>query len=233
MFRVILKSKQAFLALALALGLATNGSAAPKKPAPKAKPAAAAPAEEPEPKFIDIYVHHKPAFDSARVRKLYLDGDFEEAIGLLESAIQEKKPFTHGDSVFFCKHLGVMYAAKYDTREKGKYYMHMLLMVEPTAKILDMYASDMIYMIFKNIQDEFDETRMRLGRAEKNWKGNQGDTLAGPKHTPPKGVEKESGSHTLAWVGAGTVVVAAGVATYFIFNADPGTQKIHSDFPAK
>jgi hypothetical protein len=132
----------------------------------------------------------------------------------------------HADSVFYCKHLGVMYAAKYETREKGKYYMHQLLLVEPTARILDMYASDMIYMIFKNIQDEFDATRTRLGRAEKNWKGSQ-DTTPIAK-TPPK--PESSESHAIAWVGAGTAVVAAGVAAYFIFSDSPQTVKRDAEF---
>src|SRR5258706_10058147 len=137
-----------------------NGFAAAKKQPQKAS-------ATPETIIINVPSVHKAVMDTAKIRKLYLDGDFEEAIEILETGIREKRPFNHGDSVFFCNHLGVMYAAKYHTREKRKYYMHMLLMVEPTARILDMYASDMIYMIFKNIQDEFDQTRMRLSRAEK------------------------------------------------------------------
>ncbi len=209
------------------LALAASASAAAKKAPSKAKAPAAA-----QPKQIDIYVHPKPAIDSAKVRKLYLDGDFDEAIEILEDAIKERKTFNHGDSVFFCKHLGVMYAAKYDTREKGKYYMHMLLMVEPTARILDMYASDMIYMIFKNIQDEFDATRVRLDRAEKNWKGSQGDSMPVAKTPEPKHAqtEKESNSHPMVWVGAGTAVVAAGVAAYFIFSDTPATKHVDADF---
>jgi hypothetical protein len=168
--------------------------------------------------------------DTAKVRKLYLDGDFEVAIDILETAIREKRAFTHADSVFYCKHLGVMYAAKYDTREKGKYYMHQLLMVEPTARILDMYASDMIYMIFKNIQDEFDAARMRLGRAEKNWKGNgQADPLPVAKTPDPKPAPQGSG-HALVWVGAATAVVAAGVAAYFIFGDSPSTKHVDAQF---
>jgi hypothetical protein len=107
----------------------------------------------------------------------------------------------------------------------------MLLMVEPTARILDMYASDMIYMIFKNIQDEFDATRMRLGRAEKNWKGNQVDSMPVAKSNPAKTESKPSEGHTLAWVGAGSAVVAAGVAAYFIFSDTPETRTLKTDFP--
>jgi hypothetical protein len=206
----------------LLAGSFASVTAAPRKPAanPKAQ----------EPKTVDIY-RTQSAFDSLKVHKLYLEGDFDEAIELLETAIRERKSFTHADSVFFCKHLGVMYAAKYETREKGKYYMHQLLMVEPTAKILDMYASDMIYMIFKNIQDEFEESRMRLTRAEGHLKGNgQTDSMPVAK-TPPRNEPKASEGHPWVWVGAGTALVAAGATTFFILNDKPATRHLDAQFP--
>src|SRR4051812_15590847 len=89
---------------------------------------------------------HVPALDTARVRKLYQDGEFDQAIGILETALKEKRVVDHSDSVFVFKHLGVMYAANESTRERGKYFMLQLLTIEPTARIMDMYASDMIYM---------------------------------------------------------------------------------------
>lgn len=170
-----------------------------------------------------------PILDTALVRKEYLDGDFDQAIELLEKGLKEKRPFTHYDSVFIFKHLGVMYAAKYDTREKGKYYMHQLLLVEPTAKILDMYASDMIYMIFKNIQDEFEETTGRLTRAQSHVNGNA-QTRPSENKPADKPVAKEakSSDHTLLWVGVGTVAVGAGVAAYFLLASSPSsTQDTH------
>src|SRR5438445_6042485 len=85
--------------------------------------------------------------DSALVRKYYMDGDFDPAIEILEKGLKEKRHFNHNDSVFIYKHLGVMYTARYENRERGKYFMHQLLITEPTAKIMDMYASDLIQMI--------------------------------------------------------------------------------------
>jgi hypothetical protein len=213
-----------FLAFTLVFSAATNIHAAASKKSPAT------------PSKIQTILFHapstpKPLIDTAKVRSLYLDGDFDEAIKILETGIKEKRPFDHDDSVFFCKHLGVMYAAKYDTREKGKYYMHMLLMVEPTARILDMYASDMIYMIFKNIQDEFDQTRMRLGRAEKNLKGNaQTDSLPITNTQKPNSESKRSSGHPLIWVGATTAVVGVGVVAYFIFNNSQSTKHVDAAF---
>jgi hypothetical protein len=168
-------------------------------------------------KVNDAGIADKADLDSLSIHKLYLDGEFEESIKLLEKALGGKRKFTHADSVFICKHLGVMYTANYETREKGKYYMRMLVMMEPTATILDMYASDMIYMIFKNIKDEIDQARMRptAGHA---------DTL--PRHDP-----EGSKGHPWIWAGAGAALVAVGATAYFILNEEPGTRHIDAAYP--
>ena len=204
-------------------------SAAPKKAAP-IKSASGSTATQ----IITIPSTPKSSLDTARVRKLYLDGDFDEAIELLVVGLNEKRKFNHEDSVFIYKHLGVMYAAKYDTREKGKYYMHQLLTVEPTAKILDMYASDMIYMIFKNIQDELDATRRKYDRAEQHVAENskQGqDSESGAASKTSKEKSAADGNGTGYWIGATGAVVAAGVAAYFIFGDSPETRKVDGVFP--
>jgi hypothetical protein len=163
----------------------------------------------------------KMILDTATVRKLYLDGEFEGAIEVLEAGLKEKRPFDHKDSVFIFKHLGVMYAAKYETREKGKYYMHELLMTEPTARIMDMYASDMIYMIFKNIQDEFEANRVKLNHAESLVHGN---TQTGPAtENVPEEPEPKRSHRAYYWVGATSVVVVAGVAAFFLLSQKPTT----------
>ncbi|MEO7426187.1 MAG: hypothetical protein ABI036_13450 [Fibrobacteria bacterium] len=170
-----------------------------------------------------------PHVDLTKVHRLYLDGDFEPAIAMLENALKEKGQYTHGDSVSIFKHLGVMYAAQSETREKGKYYMHKLLMVEPTAKIMDMYASDMIYMIYKNIQEEFEQNRA-LAAPEKN--ADQADSMPTRNQTPlaaenqarsraPKEEARASGSKKWVWAGAAVVTVAAGAGAYYLLSQKP------------
>jgi hypothetical protein len=106
-------------------------------------------------------------------------------------------------------------------------------MTEPTAKIMDMYASDMIYMIFKNIQDEFETNRLKLEHAQDLVKGN---TETAPKHQtkqtqqtsePPK-ASTESNSHTGLWIGA--AVVAAGIGGYFVYLATTGSSSQNHSF---
>lgn len=149
--------------------------------------------------------------DTTTIHKIYVDGDFDQAIGLLEQAFTEDYTLSHQDSVFAFKHLGVMYAAKYETREKGKKYMMLLLQTEPTARIMDMYASDMIYMIFKNLQDEYTLSLAKMKRAKEHLAGN-----AEPE--PPK-----KRSYTWAyWVG-GVVVAAGGIVLAVHIVEEPET----------
>ena len=139
--------------------------------------------------------------DTTFIHSTYIDGDFDRAVEMLEDAMKYGGPFSHQDSIFIFKHLGVMYAAKYETRENGKHFMLQLLNVEPTAKIMDMYASDMIYMIFKNIQDEFASSKPSFARPD-----------PGPNPSPdPENPKKKT---RYAWVGwtASVVAAAGGIA---------------------
>jgi hypothetical protein len=170
-----------------------------------------------------------PRVDSARVHKLYLEGDFDEAIALLESNLKGNRRYRHEDSVFIFKHLGVMYAAQYETREKGKYFMHRLLLVEPTAKIMDMYASDMIYMIFKNIQEEFEQNRMQLA-GHSAGRGEPRPDSARPLKSGPR--EDTSEGKKWIWAGAALATVAAGVGAYYLLSDEPkNTTRTHEVAP--
>jgi len=163
--------------------------------------------------------------DSIKVHRLYLDGEFDAAIAMLEDNLKDSRQYRHEDSVFIFKHLGVMYAAQYHTREKGKYYMNRLLMVEPTAKIMDMYASDMIYMIFKNIQEEYEQNRNSIN-AQGQLRVARDTTASSKTKREPEDAEAQrpkigaqnSRSNTWIWTGAAVATVAAGVGAYILLS---------------
>jgi hypothetical protein len=157
-----------------------------------------------------------PGIDTNLVRKLYMDGDFDPATEILEAELKSDKTLNHADSVFIYKHLGVMYAARYETRERGKMFMFQLLLTEPTARIMDMYASDMIYMIFKNIQDEFETNRARLARAKGHVDGNGlTDT------TSAKSKDSTGSKHLAIWIGA--AAISLGVGAFFLISSQAGS----------
>ncbi len=215
-------------------------SSAAAAPAPKA--AAAAPAPKPaatastpvssapvpasrasaSPKPASRPVPAKLAMDTAKLHATYLDGDFDQAIHVMESALKNKKnPITHADSVFIFKHLGVMYAATPATREKGRYYMAQLIYIEPTAKILDMYASDMIYLIFRNVQEEF-----------ANKHPNVANPVAAVDTTPKPVVETRPAPVPVAqaasprrnkayWITGGAVVAVGAIGLVYVLMDSP------------
>jgi hypothetical protein len=164
--------------------------------------------------------------DTVEVRRLYQDGDFERAIPIVERALKAGLVRTHRDSVFAFKHLGVMYAASETTRERGKYYMLQLLHIEPTARIMDMYASDMIYMIFRNMQEEFALAQAKLDRAGAHVSGNQAAARTEPRPARPKTAEpsrEKSSRKAWYWIGAVSVVAGVGIATYILQQEPPST----------
>jgi hypothetical protein len=165
--------------------------------------------------------------DTAGIHKIYLDGDFDQAINLCESALRESMrglKLTHSDSVFLFKHLGVMYSAKYETRELGKKYMYQLLHVEPTALIMDMYASDMIYMIFRNIKDEYDMQRARITKPVPSQDSK-------PLGKQPSEGRDTKGGRWVPWT-IGTAAVAGGaVAAYLLLSGGENTTSNDNTVP--
>jgi hypothetical protein len=93
-----------------------------------------------------------------------------------------------------------------------------------------MYASDMIYMIFKNIQEEYEQNRAVMADARRN--GARADSMPARDRRPEPaegrpasgrtGEENpSSGSRKWVWAGVGVAALAAGVGAYLIFSGDP------------
>jgi hypothetical protein len=158
-----------------------------------------------------------PVLDTNAIHASYMDGEFESAIGQLEVALGKSLLKSHADSVFAYKHLGVMYAARYETMEKGKGYMYRLLSIEPTVKILDMYASEMIYMIFRNVQAEYQlRTTDPKTLSPVSAQQVQPDSAKG---RPKAGAEQ----HRVwpYWTAGALGLAGMGVAAYLLFQDHP------------
>lgn len=177
------------------------------------------------------------AYDTTRARKLYQDGDFDQAIRIIQIGLTQSKSLSHSDSVFAFKHLGVMYAAAEATRERGKYYMLQLLTIEPTARIMDMYASDMIYMIFRNIQEEFATTQAKLTRAQGHVDGNQTSPRDEPVETRTnersRSAEAKPGTRKLGpWIMGGSIALAVGVGVgVYLLNQEEPAKVVNQEVP--
>ena len=168
------------------------------------------------------------ALDTAKIHLVYLDGDFDQATKALENHFKAKLPMSHSDSIFAFKHLGVMYAANAATREKGRYYMYQLINIEPTAKILDMYASDMIYLIFRNVQEDYELRRNRNAKPVVAAEPAEPQPVAPVPAPAPVATAAPARSRTAYWLTGGAVLAVGTAGLLFILldNPKPKTHTI-------
>jgi hypothetical protein len=91
------------------------------------------------------------------IEKYYFDGNFEQVINALEKFRKQRPDSDEASKAFVFKYLGVIYSSMPNSKEKGKSFLYQLLKVRPKEKLLDMYVSDRIMDIFKEVKAEFEE----------------------------------------------------------------------------
>jgi hypothetical protein len=167
--------------------------------------------------------------DQKAIHAEYNEGNFEPVIAALEGYMARNASFSHSDSVFIAKHLAVVYTANQATREKGKYYMHRLLELLPSAKLVDMYVSEEIDRIFDKIREEFIARQRHFGVDVAGTA--PGNPPAGPGGSAPAREERREKSQVgraAFWIIGGTAVSVAGLATaYYLHSAEePASDRV-------
>ncbi len=150
------------------------------------------------------------------IRNAYSDGDFDGVIVAIDSFTQAHQSFSRNDSVFIAKYLAVIYTANPLTREKGKHYMFRLLDLQPSAKIVDMFASDEILRIFENVKEEFLVRRETLKEDKLGESGSQ-----------PPAMRKKGVSHPLYWIAGGITVAALGGTAIYLLQPEKSSDKVY------
>jgi len=128
------------------------------------------------------------SLDQDRIYALYFDGNFEEVRHILETFRKEQPSPSENDKVFMYKYLGIVYAANPETRDQAESYLYQLLKLKPTIEVLDMYISENIKVIFKNVKKDYELKMKYLG------KENQPDSLVQTVNPEP-GNRKETKPH--------------------------------------
>ena len=168
-----------------------------------------------------------------RIRTNYNDGNFEVVEAEIMEFIKANPQYNRDDSIFVCKHLSVVYTSNPETREKGKYYMHLLLRLMPAADLVDMYVSDEIDRIFEKIRQEFVSRNQPAGTsaqtaaaepaqkpAPEPVKTRRAVSAPAQESEPAEKPEKKSGSTTKYWVAGGTAAAAAVLIAVLVLSAD-------------
>lgn len=159
-----------------------------------------------------------PSLPQKEIRNAYSEGDFDGVIVAIDSFTQTHKTYSQNDSVFIAKYLAVIYTANPLTREKGKHYMFRLLNLQPSARIVDMFASDEINRIFESVREEYVVRRETLAQ----------DGLAKPASVPAVG--RKGFSRPFYWVAGGITVAALGAAAFYLLQPERAPDKVY-DLP--
>lgn len=157
--------------------------------------------------------------DKEAISNAYFEGEFSRVLPPLE-AYRSSFPgnATKEDSIFVYKYLSVIYAADLTKRQRAESYMVQLIKLMPTIELIDLYISDNIESIFKNVKQNYAHQKAYVqsydeyGRSKKpiNDSGHQGSEI-----------KKTHSNLWIWWVigGAGSAVIVA--AAYFAVNSNP------------
>jgi len=158
------------------------------------------------------------SLDKEIIRKFYFDGEFEKVTQALENFRKQNPDANEVNKIFMFKHLSVVYAANPDTRLKGESYMYQLLKLVPSVTLIDMYISDNIKAIFKNVKTDYQERHSLL---EKQHVSTESSSVALEDKSQEGSTEAaNSGSRKWMWWTAGGVALAGAVTVFILVSGD-------------
>lgn len=157
--------------------------------------------------------------DKEAISHAYFEGEFHRVLPPLETYRQSfPATATREDSIFVFKYLSVIYAADSSTRGKAESFMVQLLKLMPTIELIDLYISDNIQAIFKDVKESFLAQQQYV---------KQHDQFGRPVPDSAKGQPRptKASSKWIAWTlgGVGTAAVAA--TAYYVLNEDEKPKK--------
>jgi hypothetical protein len=163
--------------------------------------------------------------DKDAISHAYFEGEFSRVLPPLEMYRQSfPASSTKDDSIFVYKYLSVIYAADPSTRNKGESCMVQLIKMKPTIELIDLYISDNIAAIFKDVKQNYLHQQQYV--REHDLLGNEKTDTTVAK-APPK-----ARSHKWIWWTASAVSVAA-IATTAVVLLDDESSPQKSFEPIK
>ncbi len=169
------------------------------------------------------------ALDKEAVKAFYFEGEFDKVINILEPWRKANPNASLADMVFIYKYLSVVHAANPATRKRAESYMYQLLKLKPTIELLDMYISDSIEGIFKDVRADFSAREAYL----KKQRGNPdsvnsgvsrysqpGASAAAAGTVPSQPAAANKTSKKWVWLTLGGTAVAGVVAAFLLLSPD-------------
>jgi hypothetical protein len=250
--RFILKSVSTLVAAALFSSSTLSAASAPTAPAPAAtaapSPANAQPppTSKPDPKSAaksdPKTAPKKAAAPSGRalsrkplnrneILSLYLSGEFETLVSLLENIRRERQLRDREDSVFIYKFLGVIYGSNENTRRKAESFLYQMLKLDPQEDLSALGVGDSVESIFDRVRLRFskakDDSLAALGIKSMRPAASPPATVATPAPViqtapaPVAAAEPRKPVPGWVWLTGGGVAAAALVTTFVLVNQQP------------
>ncbi|MFC1584044.1 hypothetical protein ACFL5V_00705 [Fibrobacterota bacterium] len=145
------------------------------------------------------------SLDKDALKKYYFEGEFDKVLEVLEIYRKEKILKPKEDRIFTYKYLGVIYAAKPETREKAESYMYQMLKLDPGADLSDMYISESIETIFLNVRERY--VRLKVKESP-------------PKKAPEPEDDDSKKIGKWVWWTAGGLAVTGVVAAFVLMSGE-------------
>ena len=168
------------------------------------------------------------SLDKEAIAYEYFEGEFSRILPPLEEYRQSfPENSTREDSIFVFKYLSVIYAADSSTRTKGESYMVQLLKLKPTIELIDLYISDNIKAIFKDVKESYLQQQKYI--REYDQFGNEkrdsvSRSLSGTVSSP-----KKSSRSWVWWTLGGLGTAAVATTAYFAMSDESQSKNTSQD----
>ncbi len=161
--------------------------------------------------------------DKNAISHAYFEGEFSRILPPLETFRQTYPNPTKDDQIFVYKYLSVIYAADSSTRKKAESYMIQLVKLMPTIELIDLYISDNIQAIFKDVKSNFLKQQQYV--REHDVYGHPSIIGADSTTTSKRG---KSSHHALWWTAGGVGLTAVAATTYFLLSEPTSSGKSYA-----
>jgi len=193
-------------------------------------------------------VPSKPAarsvtLDKDTVKDLYLAGDFDKLVALLENMRQERRMRDRDDSVFIYKYLGVVYGVDTATRRKAEAFLYQMLKLDPKQDLIDLEVGDNIKTMFREVRKRYErvndeelpprevhstaQEKTKPAAQDKPSPGRLADQAKTGTGTPGEKAEaaaKADSERKWMWVAGGAAAVTVVGIGAILLLSDPGTK---------
>ncbi len=158
--------------------------------------------------------------DKNEISHAYFEGEFSRILPPLEAFRQTYPNPTKDDQIFVYKYLSVIYAANPSTRKKAESYMVQLVKLMPTIELIDLYISDNIRSIFKDVKSNFlkQQQYVREHDVYGHPSGTDSTSSSTAATNPAASTQSRKGSHTALWWTLGGLGVTAAATTIILLS---------------